>query len=60
MYSNQVRESHQSLPGNGMKKDEDGREVTLQDGALGTDGYIHSLNYCDGFTGMIMSKLIKL
>ena len=28
MYSNQVRESHQSLPGNGMKEDEDRREIT--------------------------------
>ena len=28
MYSNQVRESHQSLPGDGMKEDEDRREIT--------------------------------
>ena len=28
MYSNQVRESHQRLPGDGMKEDEDRREIT--------------------------------
>ena len=38
MYSNQVRESHQSLSGDGMKEDEDRREITKGMEPLGQMG----------------------
>ena len=38
MYSNQVRESHQRLPGDGMKEDEDRREITKGMEPLGQMG----------------------
>ena len=38
MYSNQVRESHQLLPGDGMKEDEDRREIAKGMEPLGQMG----------------------
>ena len=38
MYSNQVKESHQRLPGDGMKEDEDRREITKGMEPLGQMG----------------------